>query len=349
MGDRPTTTDYYRELCRGVHDTLDLRGMIEGAMGCAFRFLGPEGITVMIRKGKALEKFWQVRERTVEEETIRLESSLTEQVLTTAEEITYRRGDIEMGFNSTIDGVPGIEIREIRFVPLMRRGRAIGTLGLFNCGPWDEETESRARGLVEETGRALRNIFHHQRTEHLAITDELTAIYNYRYLVHMLQQELKRSLRFGRALSVAMIDVDNLKSFNDTYGHLRGSAALRDIAQLLKRGTRAFDIVAKYGGDEFALVLPETGAKQAFLTAERIRKAVEAHRFSTGDEKSEGESLTIKIGIASFPGDAQLPMQLLDAADRALYEAARLGKNLVVSYSEITEKEAAWGGERAPR
>jgi diguanylate cyclase (GGDEF)-like protein len=350
MEGRPLTNEFYQELCRAVHDSLEMRSVVEGSLGCALRFLPLEGVTLMIRRGKGLQKFWQKEvSAPLEEQMLRIEPSLTERVLTGVEELTYRRGDIEMGFESTIDGIPGLDIHDVRLLPIRRRGRAIGALGLVNAGAWDDELRGRALALAEETGRALRKIFRHERTEKLAITDELTGIYNYRYLVHILQHELKRSLRFGRALSVAMVDVDNLKSFNDTYGHLRGSAALRDIAQLLKRGTRAFDIVAKYGGDEFGLVLPETAEKQAFLTAERIRKAVEAHRFSTGDGRSEGESLTIKIGIASFPRDGQLPMQLLDAADKALYEAARLGKNLVVSYSQIADQEAVWGSEGASR
>ena len=125
-----------------------------------------------------------------------------------------------------------------------------------------------------------------------------------------------------------MLDVDHLKEYNDVYGHLRGSEVLRRLAQVVLAELRAADIVAKYGGDEFVIILPQTDRKGACTLAERIRGAVEAHSFP-GEE--EGMGITSSMGIAQFPDNGETSRDLLESADSALYAAKRSGRNRVAA------------------
>jgi diguanylate cyclase (GGDEF)-like protein len=155
----------------------------------------------------------------------------------------------------------------------------------------------------------------------LAISDSLTGLANYRHLVDVLQNELERSGRTNRSFSVLLMDLDRLKSINDRYGHIAGSHALCRVADTLRLQCRSIDTAARYGGDEFALVLPETGEIAAQQVADRIRDCLEF------DE--EVPRLSMSIGLATFPQSGNSVQQLLESADRALYamkEKLKTGK-----------------------
>jgi len=163
-----------------------------------------------------------------------------------------------------------------------------------------------------------------------AITDELTQVYNYRFLRQTLELEVQRAARYRHWLSILMIDVDHLKAYNDRFGHLAGSQVLKSLARVLRTATRDIDLIAKYGGDEFLIILPHTGLPGAQSAAERLRAAVAATPFSP---LTAGE-MTCSIGIAAFPGDGRTPEVLLGAADEALFAAKRAGRNRVVQASD---------------
>ncbi len=179
--------------------------------------------------------------------------------------------------------------------------------------------------LAAVIGQALTN---RRRVAHLdrqVITDELTGAYNYRFLRVALRRELRRALRFQQPLSVLMLDVDHLKDYNDRYGHLRGSEVLKRLAETVRSGIRDIDLLAKYGGDEFLLILPHTDKVGAHVVAERLRAKVAEQVFRP---LSPGE-MTCSIGVAAYPVDADQSEQLIAAADRALFAAKRAGRNRV--------------------
>jgi two-component system cell cycle response regulator len=159
-------------------------------------------------------------------------------------------------------------------------------------------------------------------------------VYNYRFLKMALKRELKRSTRFGQELGLVMLDVDNLKGYNDRNGHLRGSYLLREMAALLARQVRSFDLIAKYGGDEFTLILPQTGLEGSVAVAERMRRAVEEHAFPLED----AGVITISLGVATCPRDAEDGQTLLRTADQALYVAKRQGRNRVLTYRDVANQ-----------
>ncbi|MDO9107469.1 MAG: GGDEF domain-containing protein [Coriobacteriia bacterium] len=177
---------------------------------------------------------------------------------------------------------------------------------------------------------AVENSQLYKLTKRLAITDQLTGLNNYRFLQQRLDEEIERAKRYHKDLSFLMIDADDFKRFNDTNGHIAGDEALAETGEVLRSVVREVDVVCRYGGEEFSVVLPETDAAGAFVVAEKLREAMATHRFLDGDGERV-ESLTISIGVATYPIHAKDKESLLRCADDALYHAKGGGKNRVRS------------------
>lgn len=192
----------------------------------------------------------------------------------------------------------------------------------------DDDDRMVLSAVSSELVVAVENSRLYQLTKRLSVTDELTDLYNYRFLQQRLDDEIGRARRYSKTLSLLMLDIDSFKAINDTYGHLVGDAVLADLGHVLKVNVREVDIVARYGGEEFSVVLPETDAAGAFIVAEKIREAVSLHRFSDAD--GEGTvRVTVSIGLANFPAHADDKESLLKAADDAVYQAKTLGRDRV--------------------
>jgi len=166
----------------------------------------------------------------------------------------------------------------------------------------------------------------------LAITDGLTGLYNHRYLHEMLKQEVERVERYKTPLTCLMLDIDNFKSINDSHGHPFGDHVLASMAAIIREHVRRIDIVGRYGGEEFMVLMPHASAEVAEVIAERIRKAVEGFAFTTQDITAR---ITLSIGLATYPNPAAGIIDkdtFLNAADQALYRAKSAGKNRLVIY-----------------
>jgi len=191
----------------------------------------------------------------------------------------------------------------------------------------------RERNLVR-TAAQLREVS--AELDRLARTDALTGIANRRAFFDVLGIEFRRSRRYGRQLSVLMLDLDHFKEVNDRWGHPFGDQVLRQMTDVITANIRESDILGRYGGEEFALALPETPEGAAIEVGEKLRAAVERHEFRTDEVPGPGEPpvrLTISIGVASLPvEDDQDEVELIGRADQALYEAKRTGRNRVMFY-----------------
>lgn len=176
--------------------------------------------------------------------------------------------------------------------------------------------------LSEQTALGFENAFRYQGARELIYTDDLTGLYNYRYLQTALDQEVRRAERYGLEFSVAFIDLDNFKNLNDTHGHMAGSSALREIAGLLRKSVREVDLLFRYGGDEFTALLVETDSRGAVSVAERIRQTIEEHVFLTDIGLSC--RLTATVGYATYPENANDQKTLIDLADRAMYDGKKV-------------------------
>jgi diguanylate cyclase (GGDEF)-like protein len=215
--------------------------------------------------------------------------------------------------------------------PLECRGRTIGALVALDRVPASREPTFAAaslaafRAVLEPGAFALDNALRVQRAEALSVTDDLTQLYNSRYLSEVLRRETTRASRSGRPLSLLFIDLDGFKGINDAHGHLYGSSALVEAAAVIRISARETDIVARFGGDEFALVLPDTGSEGAAAVGERVREKIAVHGFL----HSQGLDikLTVSVGVATLPDVAGSAEQLIQAADEAMYWVKEHGKN----------------------
>lgn len=215
--------------------------------------------------------------------------------------------------------------------PLTSHGRRVGVLIGIDREPSAREPRlspsmlRAVKTLLEPAAMALDTALALKRAEELSVTDDLTHLYNSRYLNLVLRRETKRASRSGRPLSLLFIDLDGFKSINDAHGHLFGSRALVEAAAVIRGSARETDVVARFGGDEFAMVLPDTGGEGAFAVGERVRERVAEHPFLAGDGLDI--HLTVSVGVATLPDVAASPDELLQAADMAMYQVKQSGKN----------------------
>jgi diguanylate cyclase (GGDEF)-like protein len=210
---------------------------------------------------------------------------------------------------------------------------AIDNAELYSESQQAKEGLKRARDdlEVEVKKRTAELVKARNRLQELSTTDELTGLYNYRYLIFSLESELERTLRYKRSLSLLMMDIDYFKSLNDTYGHQCGNVVIKTVAQLLKRNVRRTDIVARYGGDELSIILTETDRERSRDVAEKLKAVINGHAF-----KWQGKTLDVRvsIGLATVPEPGiDSAYDLVTAADRALYEAKEQGRDSIVSFS----------------
>ncbi len=217
---------------------------------------------------------------------------------------------------------------QTRFIPIIiqsaarndaqaqRRGAEVGALG-YITDPTDLDL------LLARAGTLLDFKSYLDTVEEAAHTDHLTGLANRRRFERQLEREIARALRYDRAFCLVLIDVDNFKRVNDTYGHDVGDEAIRHLAKVLQEGTRGIDTAARIGGEEFAVVLTETNFTGGYEVAERLRLAIKTSEVPTAGH------ITASFGIAEFPLSAQTARELIGVADAALYEAKRRGRDRV--------------------
>ena len=233
------------------------------------------------------------------------------------------------------------------FCPLKSHGKLVGILGLskkHSRQVFTQEDIDLVMSVANQAGVIVENAQLYSQAMTWAITDGLTRLYNHRYMHECLDKEIARGTRFGSTFSIIMIDLDFFKTYNDTYGHLAGDDVLAGIGKCIEVSIRNVDLAFRYGGEEFAVILPETTTEGAYLVAERIREKIGQKVFS-------GRSfITASLGIATWPTDGVTKEQLLVSADKALYAAKATGRNRtcapydenkqeIVSADEVSETQ----------
>ncbi|MDO8603622.1 MAG: sensor domain-containing diguanylate cyclase [Candidatus Omnitrophota bacterium] len=208
-------------------------------------------------------------------------------------------------------------------IPLVSEEKIVGVLCVENI----------SRGyfqnfliLAGQFAIQLQKVILYKKVQDMAITDSLTEVSTRRYFLERFREEVRRSMRRKTSLSFLMIDLDHFKEKNDKFGHLVGDVVLKEIAQILKSNLREIDIIGRYGGEEFGVVLAGISREGAFQVAERLRSSIEHSVFKAYDEKVSG---TISIGISVFPEDGVEENSLIESADRSLYKAKEKGRNRV--------------------
>lgn len=243
------------------------------------------------------------------------------------------------------EGMLGAALRDVGLehpgaaltVPLSGQEREAGVLHVFDDGAgFDELQLLRAQVIAAHARTALENAERYQGAKVRALLDDATGLHNVRYLLESADHEIERAARYGLELSLLFVDVDRFKQVNDARGHLVGTATLRGLADCLRGCVRQIDTLARYGGDEFTLLLTDTSPAAARTAAERIRSTVAGQAFPTDAPADEPVQVTVSIGVACYPHDTRGRQELLDLADKAMYRAKSLGRNRVALAAELS-------------
>lgn len=224
-------------------------------------------------------------------------------------------------FCKKADEVSHFTTQSIICVPLTTRGKCLGVIELINKVEdegFSEDDLLVLTTLADFTAIAIENAIFLNRVQELTITDDLTKLYNSRFLQNRLEYEVERARRFNYELSMIFLDLDHFKEVNDVHGHLHGSKLLKEVAQLLVSQLRTVDMACRYGGDEFIIMMPGTTKKNATLVAEKLRAAMKDRVFLA--EEGINIRLTASFGVATFPSDAGSKEELIHKADHAMYE-----------------------------
>jgi diguanylate cyclase (GGDEF)-like protein len=235
-------------------------------------------------------------------------------------------------FSDTVDRASAFVTRSMVSVPIKSRDCVLGVIELVN-GPLENSfTQADLQILAtiaDYAAIAIENARNFKRISELVITDDLTGLYNGRHLHNLIDEEIERIRRFGGKLSLIFIDLDFFKKINDTRGHLVGSRTLAEIGQLIGANIRKICKAARYGGDEFVIILPNTGKSGAMTLATRLRELFREHEFL--DEDGTPFNLTASFGLATYPDDARSKDDLIRLADQAMYRVKETTRDAVKS------------------
>ena len=219
--------------------------------------------------------------------------------------------------------------RSFMSAPVKLKNRVIGVINVSDRPgsgqePFGDLDLKLLRAIARQSAVAIENAELYKELEYLSVTDPLTSLSNYRSFVKSVDDEIQRGKRFSSIFSILMLDVDNFKGYNDTYGHLEGDRFLKEFSRLLTSNLRSIDKVCRYGGDEFVILLPETNNQQAKLVADKIKALVEIHPFA--------QPMTASIGVCEYRKTLSR-FEFVMRADRAMYQAKQRGKNQVYMYT----------------
>jgi diguanylate cyclase (GGDEF)-like protein len=233
-------------------------------------------------------------------------------------------------------------------VPLRSGEHRIGVLNLadrIEGESFQKRDLRRLEALAGHVTATLEKAESSRKTEDLkriSITDALTDLFNRRFFQERLSEEIERAKRHGHSVSLIMLDIDDFKNYNDTYGHLVGDEALKIVASLIRGSVRTIDLVSRYGGEEFAVILPITEVAATWSVAERIRSSIAGHFFP--DQNFQiAVKVTVSLGIASYPAEAESVQELIGNADKALYLAKVGGKNKVAVFDRNKRVKSPFG------
>ena len=218
-------------------------------------------------------------------------------------------------------------------VPICVKNECLGAIAIEGKKPnlYGRPQLGVLKKLLVGVGASMEKVDLYQRMRELATRDGLTGVLNYRAFMERLQLEIERTNRYGKTFALLMVDIDDFKIFNDSYGHLLGDIVLKEIAHQMGRSVRTVDVVARYGGEEFTLILVENIMKEAMITAERIRRNVAGVRIESKEKKL---TVTVSVGIAEFIRGQMSAHDLIANADHAMYQAKAAGKNCVLKFKE---------------
>jgi diguanylate cyclase (GGDEF)-like protein len=258
------------------------------------------------------------------------DAGITGMVLGERVPVIVRDTSKDKRFNKEADGFNKLKVRSLICSPLKVKDGITGVLRLINKRRENSFSDEDLKLLVSIShtiAMIFEQAFLYRKIDEVTVTDDLTGLYNIRFLNRSIEMEIEMSQRYGSLFSLIFLDIDNLKKVNERFGHLAGSRVLIETARLLQDNLRKVDVTIRYGGDEFVIILPQTSIEGGFLVAERLRKIIEKYKFLKNENTPI--NMTASFGVASFPGNADSKEALLKLADKAMFRGKFSTKNVV--------------------
>ena len=223
-------------------------------------------------------------------------------------------------------------------IPLISFGQTLGVLALDSArtGSFQIADSQPLESVADISATAIQNAYYVERVRQLAYIDGLTGIFNRRFFEMRIAEEMERARRYEGGMAVIMMDIDHFKRLNDEFGHLLGDEVLRQVSSVFSQHLRKVDIVCRYGGEEFAILLPQTSVEQALNVAEKLRKEIAAWQFP-----GVPRAVTISAGASAYPAHGDGRDDLVKAADAALYAAKQAGRNCVKAAELLSQSASA--------
>lgn len=319
-------TSVIYEIARALNSTLDLEELATQLAETTVRECGADAARVVLASAEGELEAHAVAGRTDAFPSVDGSLDAANWIAKNEEMLSLKSGRVSP---RTAEGIRvPTECQSYLGAPMIGKGRLVGALEMAARGAtgFRDVDEDLLGVIAAQAAVAIDNARQYGRAQLLAMTDRLTGLWNHAELQQRLREEMARAQRHGRPMSLLFADVDNFKSFNDAHGHRMGDDLLRQVAARIGVSMRATDFVARYGGDEFAVILPETPVNGASVACDNLRRAIEAEPFRVGDERVR---ITISGGVAAYPEAGSTAEDLIDAGDRALREAKRGGGNYI--------------------
>src|SRR5881392_3339818 len=313
----------FHDVAKALTSSLDLDSILQTIMEKMAEYFRPDTWSLLMVDDNQEELYFAIAIGTASEalKNVRLKvgEGIAGHVAKYGEKLIVPDVRADKRFARRIDQATQWETQSIICVPLKSKLRVLGVIQLVNVNMhhFGDQESFFLQSLCDYAAIAIENARSVEKIQELTITDDCTGLYNARHLHRTLETEVYRSSRFGYEFTVLFIDLDHFKQVNDTHGHLIGSKLLAEIGYLIKAQLRLIDFAFRYGGDEFVVLLPQTGKDSALVVARRLRDALRASCFC----KEEGLNLNVRasMGISTFPHDAQTAHDVIRQADGMMY------------------------------
>ncbi|MCL4479319.1 MAG: sensor domain-containing diguanylate cyclase [Deltaproteobacteria bacterium] len=312
------------ELGKTLTSTLDLKEVLSIIMQKISELLKPTNWSLLLIDEEHQQLFFEIavgeNADKLKDMKLQIGEGVAGWVAMTGEVVVLPDVSKDPRFTPKMDQLTHFKTQSIICVPLKSKGKVLGVVELINNikdQAFDPEEINVLLTLADYAAIAIENAKYLQRVQELTIKDDLTTLYNSRYLYIMLESEMERSKRYGLHFSIIFLDIDHFKLVNDRHGHLIGSRVLKETAEVIKQNLRKPDIPIRYGGDEFVVLMPETDKKGAYKVAARIRESLNSYRFLR--EEGFEIMLTASFGVSAFPEDTDNTLDLVRLSDQAMY------------------------------
>lgn len=319
------------EIGKALTSSLDIHAILETIMKQVERLIKPKTWSLLLVDSESGDLIFEIAVSSVSEQLkgVRLErgKGIAGWVALHGQSLYIPDVSSDERFAGHFDQKLLFTTRSIVCVPMKIKDQVVGVIELINSyeeHDFEEGDILLISAIADFAAIALENARNYKRINELVITDDLTGLYNSRQFGLLIENEVKRSCRYGEQFSLIFLDLDHFKKINDTYGHLVGSRILGEFGKLVGKHIRVSDLAARYGGDEFAIILPHTGKEQAVKMADNLLDAMRETFFVSDDNFAI--KLTASFGVATFPLDADNRAGLIKSADSAMYEAKAGGR-----------------------